>query len=597
MNVVRTILITATITAPVAAHANCTDSTYRKAHPYECRTTSSGTLGAGLVLGGAALATGAVFALAGGNSSGGGGGTSIPTLPTYNFVGADVSPALLSAATATPEYALNQVQYDTIRLGYSLARGYTGQDNTIAILDSESWHGRTVADVAGGPIAPNAVIEKYIVANEVNTFISYREIGNIITSASHADIINASWNTEMRANAIHSRTQLENLTDTNFTASIINAAQNGTIFVWAAGNEGLHQSGALSAMPRVIPELQGHFINVVAWDDARGELASYSNECGVTMNYCITAPGTNITTGTRVVSGTSFAAPIVSAAVAVIKEAFPYMTAPQITALLFDTARDLGTPGVDAVYGHGMLDLERATRPVGTEVVPLASGGNAPLRTARVSGAIGQKIKATNPTLAFVDNYGRAFETPLRDHIKIKNHGRGYERLRDKKTSAHAGNVEFGFRQSDFLAADGLLGTDENNTITFIAINGEYDVGVAKFFLRPEVGATRPRGRADSMVTKFSGIYTTSVATGVGLGKWRMDVKVPDMILAGDMNMRMPVGRAANGNLLFQDTKTSLTGKPTLEYSLTYRFITAAFVDNPIGTDELFILARHRMTF
>ena len=73
------------------------------------------------------------------------------------------------------------------------------------------------------------------------------------------------------------------------------------------------------------------------------------------MNYCITAPGTDLksSASNTVLDGTSFAAPIVSAAIAVIREAFPYMKSNEITNLLFTTARDLGASGVDAIYGHG----------------------------------------------------------------------------------------------------------------------------------------------------------------------------------------------------------------------------------------------------
>ena len=603
-NVVQTILIAAIVTAPVAAHANCTNPTYKKNHPYECRVKSTSFVGTGLALAGAA-AIGGVAAMALGGGSGGGGGSTpapaavipTPTLNTYNYVGGDVSEFHLASVMSDAKYIRNQAQYDSIRLAYSLARGYTGKNSTIAVLDSDSWHGRAVADVAMGPIAPDAVVEKYAIAGTDNIFMSYNAIGDVVARAAHANIINSSWNVEMGANNIRSRDQIIRLTDSNFINNMASAARGGTIFVWAAGNEGAAQSGALSALPRVVSELQGHFINVVAWDDNTGALADYSNACGVTMEYCITAPGTGIATDDRVVSGTSFAAPVVSAAVAVLREAFPYMTTPEITHLLFTTARDLGAPGVDEVYGHGMLDLERATRPVGTELVPLAAGGTTPLRTARAAGVIGRKIKDSNLKLAFVDDYGRAFETKLGDHVKIKNHGRGYEHLRPGKTSAHAGIVEFGFRRSDFLASDGLLGTDERNVISFIAINSEFNAGPATISLRPEIGATRPRGRTDSMITKFSNIYTASIATEIRHGDWALGVALPDMILSGDMNMRMPIGRAANGSLIFQDAKTSLAGTAAVEYSMRYKFITAAFVDNPVGTDEIYVIAKHKLAF
>lgn len=594
-------IITATFPANGATQNKCDNPIYNKTHPEECAKPSKTWIGTALVLGGAATAAGVAMAAGmSGGGGGGGGGDTMPTMNTYNYVGGDVTEAKLSAVMATDAYIKNQSQYDTIRLAYSLARGYTGKNSNIAVLDSASWHGKAVAAIAAGPIAPDAVVTHYQIADRGNKFITYGEIGDVIaTAAATSDIINASWNTEMRANAVHSREQVAHLTDVNFIDNMAAAARRGTIFVWAAGNEGAAQPGALSALPRVVPEMRGHFINVVAWDDARGALAEYSNACGATMEYCITAPGSGIDAGGRVVSGTSFAAPVVSAAVAVLREAFPYMTPEQITDLLFTTARDLGAPGVDAVYGHGMLDLERASRPVGTQLVPLAAGGAAPLRAAHVPAAIGRKLQHSDIKLAFVDDYGRTFEAYLRDQIKIKNHGRGFEALRGpRKLSANAGPVEFGFRRSEFLSAAGLLGTDENNTITFIAINGEFDAGRnTKIFLRPEIGTAHPRGRTDSMVTKFSGIYTAGISTGLRRGNWAASVAIPDMILAGDMHMRMPRSRTADGTLMFNDYKTSLSGGGAIEYSLSYRDVTAAFVDNTAGTDEFYIMAKRKIAF
>ena len=124
-----------------------------------------------------------------------------------------------------------------------------------------------------------------------------------------------------------------------------------------------------------------NFITVVAYDTEAGRLAYYSNRCGVAAEYCLTAPGTDLyltalesdenNSFYAQASGTSFAAPIVTGAIAILKGAFPYLSGAEITKLLFVTARDLGDVGVDEVYGWGMLDLERATRPVGATFVPI----------------------------------------------------------------------------------------------------------------------------------------------------------------------------------------------------------------------------------
>ena len=413
-----------------SANNNCTNTEYRRAHPDKCPSflgaATAPILSGATVLGGALALIGLANAA---NSDDTHSTYYQPTLPSYNMVGGDIDTIQLAAATATPEYTLNATIYDDIRLSYSIARGYTGAGTNIAVLDAgmDSWHGRFVTNIiSSGPIAPDANVTSYKIAYNMD-FVPYSEIGNVINSASDANVFNASWSVPMRATELKSREQLIRITDENFVSSLSNAATNrDAIFVWAAGNDAHSQSSALSAIPTVMPEMQGHFINVVAWDSTTGALAEYSNACGITSQWCITAPGTDITNGITTASGTSFAAPLVSAAIAVIRQAFPYMSAPDITSLLFETARDLGAPGIDAIYGHGMLDLERATRPVGAPLVPIDGGGMQPIQTARISGAIAQRISDANPQFAYFDKYGRAFNANLSDFISVQNQGIGY---------------------------------------------------------------------------------------------------------------------------------------------------------------------------
>lgn len=584
---------------PNAALADCANPTFRKNNPSKCQSFAGmGTL----AMGGGALALGGVAVLALGSGGASGGGHSVPmaTLPTYTHVGADVDSTHLSAVMNSDNYIMNFEQYNDIRLAYSVARGYTGVGSTIAVVDTgpNHWHGASVAAIAGDPIAPNAKIEYYQITSKSTEFLSYHEIGNVISGIKTADIINNSWNATKSADTIYSREQLAALTDNNFINSISASAARGAIFVWAAGNEGAMQSGALSAMPRVMPELSGHFINVVAWDSATGALADYSNACGVTKNYCITAPGTDLDTGERNVSGTSFAAPVVSAAVAVIREAFPYMAPDEITKLLFTTARDLGTPGIDEIYGWGMLDLERATRPVGAPLVPLDENMMQPLRTARLSGAIGHKIQSANLKLAYFDSFGRAFETRLNDNISVKNRGLGFDRLRGRSNmSVRAGNLEFGFSSGDFISGDGFLKTDGKNTVTFIAANNTFYIGDAEIFQRTQIGKSSPHPAPESMITEFSDVYVASMDMGLRMHDWVVSISVPDTIIGGTMRLRLPTGRDADGTIRFHDYEIDMTSRPALEYGVEYKFLRAAFVDNPRGTDEFYIIAKTKISF
>jgi serine protease len=55
-------------------------------------------------------------------------------------------------------------------------------------------------------------------------------------------------------------------------------------------------------------------------------------------------------------SGTSFAAPLVSAAAALIRSRWPQMSAADVVNRLIRTATDIGDPGLDEIFGYGLVN-------------------------------------------------------------------------------------------------------------------------------------------------------------------------------------------------------------------------------------------------
>ncbi|ARP87030.1 autotransporter domain-containing protein [Bordetella genomosp. 9] len=127
-------------------------------------------------------------------------------------------------------------------------------------------------------------------------------------------------------------------------------------------------------------DLEGTLIAAVAVRRDR-TIASYSNGCGVAWRWCIAAPGgdgpdagedaassflyTTWVNGrykVRGMAGTSFAAPLVAGSAAVLRQAFPYMTARQVAEVLLTSADRSGHLADRALYGRGLLDLGRAVR-------------------------------------------------------------------------------------------------------------------------------------------------------------------------------------------------------------------------------------------
>ena len=96
----------------------------------------------------------------------------------------------------------------------------------------------------------------------------------------------------------------------------------------------------------------------------------------------VSAPGVSVRSsvpgGYDFFSGTSMAAPHVTGSVLLLKEAFPELTGTEIKLALYFTARDLGEPGEDNVFGMGIIDVPAAFQ-------YLVDLGNTPELTPRVT--------------------------------------------------------------------------------------------------------------------------------------------------------------------------------------------------------------------
>jgi autotransporter-associated beta strand protein len=151
------------------------------------------------------------------------------------------------------------------------------------------------------------------------------------------------------------------------------AAQDSLI-VFAAGNAASKSPTVLGGLPTLFQDadLQSHWLVVAAIDPTTGTLASYSAACGVSASYCLSANGSYINgeanTGTAgnpdlyQFTGTSQAAPAVTATAALVRSQYPWMTSVQVAQTILGTATDIGDAGVDATYGYGILNITNAVK-------------------------------------------------------------------------------------------------------------------------------------------------------------------------------------------------------------------------------------------
>lgn len=166
------------------------------------------------------------------------------------------------------------------------------------------------------------------------------------------------------------------------------AYANGVIVVAATGNcSGPPCPYGYASWPAALPHVVG-----VGSMSQTGAPSSFSNRDGVYND--LIAPGEAIISTYpealtdpvcgypgfslcarpehRSGSGTSFAAPLASAAAAVLLAAHPGLTSSQVLQLLRDSATDLGPAGRDAASGAGLLDLAQALTLAAAPTLPPA---------------------------------------------------------------------------------------------------------------------------------------------------------------------------------------------------------------------------------
>lgn len=156
-------------------------------------------------------------------------------------------------------------------------------------------------------------------------------------------------------------------------------AARGILMVAASGNAG-------AKSPPLYPAANPNVIAVSA-TDAQDKLFTASNRGS---HIAIAAPGVDIFLPApdekyQITSGTSFSAAYISGLAALMLERNPALKPDEVRAILMKTARDLGAPGQDDLFGAGAADAFAAVSAAGsTPGVPVAAAPDTPA-AARVS--------------------------------------------------------------------------------------------------------------------------------------------------------------------------------------------------------------------
>ncbi|MBI5318871.1 S8 family serine peptidase [Bradyrhizobium sp.] len=172
-------------------------------------------------------------------------------------------------------------------------------------------------------------------------------------------------------------------------------AARDVVLVAAAGNAG-------PKSPPLFPAANPNVI-AVSGTDAQDRLFAASNR-GV--HIALAAPGTDIFLPApdqkyQMTSGTSFSAAYVSGIAALLLERNPALKPSEVRAILTATARDLGVPGRDELFGYGQADAFAATTAAtAAPSVPVATAPRKPGEPADNDVSVSRELKVPSAAMA-----------------------------------------------------------------------------------------------------------------------------------------------------------------------------------------------------
>lgn len=349
----------------------------------------------------------------------------------------------------TPEFRRNYGANEFMNALYALDSGHTGQGVTVAVVDDGVMNmngeldGRIDTALSrdfGYVVAADGTRTK---RNEIggatsdhgtavtNIIAAGRNGSGTIGYAPSATIVAlrvADWDEKSQAEILsHTDEAIRYAADEDirivssslvggspgWTAATERLAATGGLLVNSAGNFGgadPYNAQWMTADNRKAVLFVGSLIPALM----EYRIEEYSNRAGTMKDRTVVAVGSNVTTlvdGTvGVFSGTSSATPVVAALAADILSKWPQLTGQQAGDVILHTARDLGAPGPDEVFGMGLVDFKAALAPVD----PTLSNGSTQTSVAGsvmvVPGAVGTAALQTALShVTVLDAYGRDF--------------------------------------------------------------------------------------------------------------------------------------------------------------------------------------------
>ena len=250
----------------------------------------------------------------------------------------------------------NEINSDhgTHTLGTILGEGLPSGD-TIGVAPAAYW---IACDLVTTTVEALPPLENIVAAYEW----ALDADGNPETTFDIPAVINNSWRWRDEADTVHCN---------DYIVDLMNALEAaGIASVFSGGNSGPNNT-SVNAPQRINTTIVNTFsvgsINANSEDFAistfstRGPLQCPATVSSLIIHPEVVAPGQSVRSSTGMnsyesKSGTSMAAPHVSGAVLLLKEAFPNLSGAELLTALYFTSSDMGEPGEDNTYGMGLID-------------------------------------------------------------------------------------------------------------------------------------------------------------------------------------------------------------------------------------------------
>ena len=379
----------------------------------------------------------------------------------------------------------------------------------------------------------------------------------------------------------------------------------GSIIVASSGNQGLPYAQYPGAFATQVDStgklvLGGRMLIVGATDSTGTVIAPFSNRAGsicthivgttcndpyLVKDFFVVAPGMQVygsapnqmnrgSDGSMATSGTSPAAAYVSGGIALMKQAWPQLRPEQLVAVTLNTAKDLGAKGVDDVYGHGLVDFDAASRPMGTLVLAnntklTGSGPQGKVLQLQgtgvvTSGATSLKTSSVLQNTQAVDTIGRNYTVDLTKAVGYNNAlsyqygtpwmsmaGSNYRHLTtpvgrdgvltlmssDGGASSqyewqHDTGTRLSFEAGTLQERNGFLGTQGGGAMAF---GGSSTVWTGVGFNQAITGNTALVGNYTMGITRTGNVQDSMVQLGSNViaDSWKLGVTQSNLMFAG----------------------------------------------------------------